>query len=195
MQKRKPAKRERRIITHANARKELTNLGIYPVVISQPMIASSDFRIPLAALRKLNKPKNIWSNRQSLVLSFSGYEDDRPLWQYPEICAYFQRLHAQWPYWLWYARTEDYQPGMIVTLLLGPNLPLEQNAEGIWQMSVGGDFSVRLSHLLTELLQASVQLLERTGRAEEICKKLCEVQLDQWLRAMGFAEANVHGTG
>lgn len=195
MQKRKPAKRERRIITHANARKELTNLGIYPVVISQPMIASSDFRIPLAALRKLNKPKNIWSNRQSLVLSFSGYEDDRPLWQYPEICAYFQRLHAQWPYWLWYARTEDYQPGMIVTLLLGPNLPLEQNAEGIWQMSVDSDFSERLSHLLTELLQSSVQLLERTGRAEEISKKWCAVQLDRWLRAMGFAEANVYGTG
>lgn len=176
-------------------RKELVNMGVYPVVITQSMIASGDFRSPLAALRKLNKPKNVWSNRQSLVLSFDGFEDDRPLWQYPEICAYFQHLHAQWPYWLWYARTEDYQPSILFSLLLGPDLPLEQDAEGIWQMAVDSDFSERLSHLLTELLQASVEMLGRSGRSEEICKKLCAVQLDQWLRVMGFAEANVHDTG
>jgi hypothetical protein len=54
-----------------------------------------------------------------LVLWVSGYDDDpRPLGQIPQVRAFFQQVHAHWPYWLAYLAPETDQLPLLLSLLV-----------------------------------------------------------------------------
>lgn len=54
-----------------------------------------------------------------LMLWVSGYDDDpRELGQIPEVRAFFEALHAHWPYWLAYLNEEGAQLPLLLSLLV-----------------------------------------------------------------------------
>jgi hypothetical protein len=49
-----------------------------------------------------------WENRNSLALEVSGYDQDpRELYQIPEVCSFFKKLHKSWPYWFFFSTHLD----------------------------------------------------------------------------------------
>lgn len=47
--------------------------------------------------------QNVLQYRESLVFQVNGYDSDpRELSEIPEVRAYFARLTADWPHWLWF---------------------------------------------------------------------------------------------
>lgn len=51
----------------------------------------------------IDSPENVLLYRESLTFMVSGYDhDERELPEIPEVRAYFKRLAADWPHWLWF---------------------------------------------------------------------------------------------
>lgn len=179
----------RRIVSRGNIQKELARTGILPVVITREIVQDGDLFSTLKTLRSFSKRNHVWTNRQSLVLSFQGWDgEDKPLWQYPKVCAYFQQVHENWPFWLWFAHYKAYQPGLIASLLLGPDLPLKQNADGLWRIDVAGSFADRFYLLIDDLMRESVRLLQRSGRGSDISQRACTDNAITWLRTFGLGD-------
>lgn len=68
-----------------------------------------------------------------LVLWVSGYDDDpRELGQIPEVRAFFQALHAHWPYWLAYLNEEGGQLPLLLSLLVPMRLVAVRGDQAGW---------------------------------------------------------------
>lgn len=179
----------RRIVSRGNIQKELARIGILPVVITREEVQAGDLFSTLKALRSISKRNHVWTNRYSLVLSFQGWDaEDKPLWQYPEVCAYFQQVHENWPFWLWFAHYKAYHPGLLTSLLLGPDLPLKQNSDGLWRIDVAGSFADRFYPLMDDLMRESVRLLQWSGRGSDISQRACTDNTIAWLRTFGLGD-------
>lgn len=56
--------------------------------------------------------------KESLMISVSGYDSDkREIFEIPEVRAFFKRLTAEWPYWLWFLARGARQIGLLMALI------------------------------------------------------------------------------
>ena len=62
--------------------------------------------------------ENVRRYRESLVFQVGGYDDDpRELPEIPEVRAFFRRLAAEWPHWLWFLHRGVGAIGLLMALL------------------------------------------------------------------------------
>ena len=56
--------------------------------------------------------------KESLMISVSGYDSDRrEIFEIPAVRAFFKRLTAEWPYWLWFLSRKTGTVALFMTLL------------------------------------------------------------------------------
>lgn len=72
--------------------------------ISRPEIDACNIASVLERLLVLiDSPENVLLYRESVTFFVTGYDqDERELAEIPEVRAYFKRLAADWPHWLWF---------------------------------------------------------------------------------------------
>lgn len=87
--------------------------------ITRKNVASGDYAGILSRLHVLtDNAENVQNYRESMVLYFSGYDDDpRELVEIPEVRAYMKMLVGQWPHFLWYLARGAGAITMLMTLL------------------------------------------------------------------------------
>lgn len=73
--------------------------------ISRREIKDHDTSRSLALLNGLTQEKSVaWIARGRLVLSVDGYDDDqRELYEIPEVRRFINALHSQWKYWFFFS--------------------------------------------------------------------------------------------
>lgn len=69
---------------------------------------SKDTETVLTSLRKISSSEeHILGFRESVDLAVHGYDDDdRELFEIPEVCDYFSLLATEFPYFFWFLNTK-----------------------------------------------------------------------------------------
>lgn len=82
--------------------------------ISREEIESRSHKRALRWLNNLIHDRDTaWANRNALAVEVSGYDaDPRELWEIPEVCRFFRKLHREWRYWFFFASHEV--PALVV---------------------------------------------------------------------------------
>ncbi|HNC53746.1 MAG TPA: chlororespiratory reduction 6 domain-containing protein, partial [Accumulibacter sp.] len=95
--------------------------------------------------------ENVRRYRESLVFQVGGYDDDpRELPEIPEVRAFFRRLAAEWPHWLWFLHRGVGAIGLLMALLC--RVRVVRGSKG----SFGTEFES-----VSELQGTLVELLDR----------------------------------
>lgn len=138
--------------------------------IDRQDVENGDISSVLMRLWMLSADRSSAMSAEGAVsLSFSGYDDDtRPLHAIPEVRAWFQKLHAAWPYWSFFASRTDETIGIVMTLLLpGRSVP------GVFAGQHGWEFDIQgLKPLLLELFAAQNKLIERMDIPESVNERV-----------------------
>ena len=165
---------------------EFKRMGIIPIIIKRSMVEASETQPVLASLKKLSASKNLWKNRNSLVIHFDGWQDDpRPYFEIPELVRYFRAISAEWNYWLWFINVS--MPDN-VQMVVGCLLDLPASAvqeEGKFIIPSGVDLNRNFSRLMNALCQETLDLLRHSGRDAAISRELTLYRLNIWLPILG----------
>lgn len=87
--------------------------------ISRAEIEAGNIASALERLHSLAESREaVYRYRESLVFMVEGYDADRrELPEIPQVRAYFARLTAQWPHWLWFLCRGMGSIGLLLSLL------------------------------------------------------------------------------
>lgn len=92
------------ILTDADGLAENTDPALLVLMISNADIQSGNIASVMERLHVLtDSAENVHRYRESLVFQVDGYDaDPRELPEIPEVRAFFKRLVAEWPHWIWF---------------------------------------------------------------------------------------------
>ena len=139
------------------------------VVCDSAVITAGDISEVLAALKSLSGDRSsAMSAEGAVTLVFHGYDDDpRELEAIPEVCEWFAKLFAAWPYWSFFASRIDQTVPLVLTLLLsGENVPGEPGMVG-WCFDLD-----ELKPLLLEMFGHQNELIERLEISEDVNERV-----------------------
>lgn len=147
-----PATDVRLTFTDAEGLAHNTDEALIVLDITRHEIESGNIASVLERLHVLtDSAENVRRYREALVFRIGGYDDDRR--ELPEIAearAFFWRLTAQWPHWLWFLHRGVGAIGLLVALLC--RVRIVRGSKG----SFGTEFES-----ISELQATLVDLLER----------------------------------
>lgn len=116
---RKPAPSPKLLTLDADGLAENSEPAFVVLNISRREIESGNIAGALDRLLVLvDSARNVRLYRESLAFQVGGYDDDpREITEIPEVRAFFRRLSAQWPHWLWFLHREIGAVGLLLALL------------------------------------------------------------------------------
>lgn len=120
--------------------------------ITRHEVESGNIASALERLHVLtDSAENVRRYRESLVFQIGGYDDDpRELLEIMEVRAFFRRVTAEWPHWLWFLHRGVGAIGLLMALLC--TIRVVRSSKG----SFGTEFES-----IPELQGILVDLLER----------------------------------
>lgn len=179
-----------RKIRPQDALSEFKRMGLIPVIIRRSIVESSDIGPVVDFLKKMSANKNLWKNRNALVIHFEGWQDDpRPYFEIPELVSYFRAVSSEWNYWLWFVNVSvPDNVRMVVGLLLDAARSAVSD-EGRIFIPSGEDVDRQFSQVMNTLCKEVSLLLRRSGRDAVISRELVMYRLNLWLPILGASPA------
>ena len=114
-----PVTDARLTLTDAEGFAHNSDAALIVLDITRHEIESGNIASVLERLHVLtDSAENVRRYRESLVFQIGGYDDDpRELPEIPEGRAFFRRLAAEWPHWLWFLHRGVGAIGLLMALL------------------------------------------------------------------------------
>jgi hypothetical protein len=109
----------RMMLTDAEGLANYSEAAFIVLDITRREIESGNIASVLERLHVLtDSAENVRRYRESLVFQIGGYDSDpRELPEIPEVRAFFRRLAAEWPHWLWFLHRGVGVMGLLLALL------------------------------------------------------------------------------
>jgi len=106
---------------------------------------------------------------QRYVFLISGYDNDqRELYQIPEVVSFIKDLNSKLPFWLYFVNTSDKRFFSWMIACLCQAMSLDQDDETIYADFNADAYSVLIETLFNNI----VKLMSRLGMGESIQKKV-----------------------
>ncbi len=109
----------------------LHDFDFLTVVISRDEVEQHDTSGPIGVLKKmLQSPERIRTFRTRVNISFFGYDqDNRELFEIPDVRDYVTRLYSDFPYWLYFLARECTGLQCLTLCMLPPFLTEDARAK------------------------------------------------------------------
>lgn len=167
------------ILTDVDGLSDNTEPALIVLMISHSEINTGNIASVLERLHVLtDSAENIHRYRESLVFQVGGYDaDPRELPEIPEVRAFFRRLVAEWPHWLWFMPRGFGSISLLFALLC--EVQVLRNPDG----SYGTEFISRneLANQLRDMLSRGNALFATYGVSIEEAGKSADSAVDELL--------------